>query len=326
MKKHLSTLSLLAVAGLTLAGCESNSSTASSSTASSNSDTLTVVTSTDVYADIVEAVGGDLIDTTPIIASTAVDPHSYEATSQDRLTVKDADLVLINGGGYDSFLEHMAQTDNPDQVLVDAVKLSGLFSEEDLAHMAEEHAAHEGETEEEHAAHVHSYNEHVWYDLETMQKTALQVAEELGKLDSANAETYKASAAEFSAQIDELIGRVAALNTSERTYIATEPVPGYLLEDAGYTDVTPSDLIAAVDSDSDIAPLTMQETKDAITGGTVDLLAYNEQTQTAQTTEIYTFAQDSNVAAISFTETLPENTGFLDWMKANIDNLEKAEA
>lgn len=325
MKKHLPTLSLLTIAGLALAGCGASSDTASS-TNSSSKDALTIITTTDVYADIVEAVGGDLVDTQPIISSTAVDPHSYEATSQDRLTVKDADLVLINGGGYDTFLEELARTDNPDQVVVDAVELSGLVSADEEEHDHDEHSSHEGETAEEHAAHVHATNEHVWYDLETMQKVALKVADELGKLDSANAETYKASAQEFSATLDELIQRVTALNTAERTYISTEPVPGYLLEDAGYTDITPSDLTAAVDSDSDIAPLTIQEVKDAITGGKVNLLAYNEQTQTAQTTEIYQFAQDSKVAAISFTETLPENMGYIDWMKTNIDNLEKAVA
>ncbi|WP_237237105.1 metal ABC transporter solute-binding protein, Zn/Mn family [Rothia nasimurium] len=319
MRKIFPTVSLLAVSALALSACGSSGTSASSS---SNDGTLQVVTTTDVYADVVAAVGGDKVEVTPLIASTAVDPHSYEATSQDRLTVKDADLVVVNGGGYDTFLTEMASTDNPDQIVVNAVELSGLFSADDLAHMAEEHST----TGEDHSDHVHSYNEHVWYDLDTMKKVADQVAADLAELDPANADAYTSAAATFSTDADQLLDRLKAIDTEERTYLATEPVSGYMLEDAGFTDSTPADLIAAVDSESDIAPLTLQEAKDALTGGSIDLLAFNEQTQTAQTTEIYTFAQEAGVASVSFTETLPENTGYVAWMTQNIDNLEKAVA
>lgn len=319
MRKILPSISLLAVSALALTACGASESTSSSA---ADDGALQVVTTTDVYADVVAAVGGDKVEVTPLIASTAVDPHSYEATSQDRLTVKDADMVVVNGGGYDTFLTEMAGADNPNQIVVNAVEISGLFSADDLAHMAEEHSS----TEEDHSEHVHSYNEHVWYDLDTMKKVADQVATELAELDPENADAYTSAAASFSTDADQLLDRLKAIDTEERTYLATEPVSGYLLEDAGFTDSTPEDLTAAVDSESDIAPLTMQEAKDALTGGSIDLLAFNEQTQTAQTTEIYTFAQEAGVASVSFTETLPENTGYLDWMTQNIDTLEKAVA
>lgn len=284
--------------------------------------TLKVVATTDVYADLVEEIGGDHVETAPLIASTAVDPHSYEATSQDRLTVKDADLILVNGGGYDAFLTDLAGTDNPDQKVINAVEVSGLFSADDLAHMQEDHA----EEGEGHEGHTHSYNEHVWYDLDTMKKVADQVATDLAELDPANAETYRSAARDFSTRTDELITRLKVLNTQERTYLATESVSGYLLEDAGFSDATPADLTAAVDSESDIAPLTLQEAKDALGAGNINLLAFNEQTQTTQTAEISTYAQSKGVPSISFTETLPENLGYIEWMKQNIDNLEKAVA
>lgn len=319
MQKILPTLSLITLSALTLSACGAGDSSSSSS---AKDDIIRVVTTTDVYADLVEALGGDKVEVTPLIASTAVDPHSYEASSQDRLTVKDADLVVVNGGGYDTFLTEMAGSDNPDQIVVNAVEISGLFSAEDLAHMEEEHSS----TEEDHSDHVHSYNEHVWYDLDTMKKVADQVAADLAELDPQNADAYASAAASFSTDADQLLDRLKAIDTEERTYLATEPVSGYMLEDAGFTDSTPADLTAAVDSESDIAPLTLQEAKDALTGGSIDLLAFNEQTQTAQTTEIYTFAQEAGVASVSFTETLPENTGYMDWMIQNIDNLEKAVA
>lgn len=318
MKKILPAASILMLSVLGLTACGQGSSAGGSV----DKTALKVVTTTDVYADLVQEIGGEHVDAIPLIASTAVDPHSYEATSQDRLTVKDADMVVVNGGGYDAFLTGLAGTDNPDQRIVNAVEVSGLFSADDLAHMQEHHEEAGGD----HEGHNHSYNEHIWYDLDTMKKVAEQVATDLSELDPANAETYRTAAKDFSARTDELASRLKAVNTKERTYLATEPVSGYLLEDAGFSDATPADLTAAVDSESDIAPLTLQEAKDVLGNGSIDLLAFNEQTQTAQTAEISTYAQSKGVPSVSFTETLPENLSYIEWMKQNIDNLEKAVA
>lgn len=323
MKNTLRGFSLLSIAALALTACGSSADTASSDSTAATDGVIKVVTTTDVYADIVAEVAGDKVEAIPIIASTAVDPHSYEATSQDRLKIKDADMVLLNGGGYDTFMEDMAGADYPDQVIVNAVRVSGLFTEEQLAGIEEEHASMApGEKHN----HVHTYNEHVWYDLDTMIKVTDEVAAQLGKIDPDNATAYTEAADAYTDELQTLLDRTKKVATKERTFIATEPVPAYMLEDAGYTDVTPFDLFAAVETDSDIAPLTMQEAKDILTNNKADLLAFNEQTQTNQTKEIYTFAQDSDVPAASFTETLPEGKNFKEWMTDNIDKIEKAAA
>ncbi|MFW0111666.1 metal ABC transporter solute-binding protein, Zn/Mn family [Rothia sp. CCM 9416] len=332
MKKILPATSLLMLSVLGLSACGQQSS----NSAAPDQGAIKVVATTDVYADLVKEIGGERVEATPLIASTAVDPHSYEATSQDRLAVKDADIVVVNGGGYDAFLTDLAGNDNPGQKIVNAVEVSGLFSADDLAHMQEEHHG-EADTDHDHEGHDHeghdheghdhhAYNEHVWYDLDTMKKVADQVAADLAELDPDQADTYRSAARDFSTRLDELITRLKAVDSKKRTYLATEPVSGYLLQDAGFTDATPADLTAAVDSESDIAPLTLQEAKDLLGAGKIDLLAFNEQTQTAQTAEIFSYAQNKDVPSVSFTETLPENTGYIEWMNQNIDNLEKAVA
>lgn len=92
-RKHfLTAMGSLAASSLLLAGCatENKTSSGSSSSAGSNNGKVKVVASTDVYADIAKQVGGDYIEVTALIASTSTDPHSYEATSADRLKAKDA--------------------------------------------------------------------------------------------------------------------------------------------------------------------------------------------------------------------------------------------
>ena len=120
------TLAVGVLGALALTGCSASSG---GDAGASEDGKVTVVTSTNVYADLVSQIGGDAVDVTPVIASVSQDPHSYEASPQDRLRVSGADLVVRNGGGYDQFMTDLA---SENQHVVDAVEASGLQPEEDV--------------------------------------------------------------------------------------------------------------------------------------------------------------------------------------------------
>ncbi|QRZ62247.1 metal ABC transporter solute-binding protein, Zn/Mn family [Rothia sp. ZJ932] len=341
-------LSLLSLATLALAGCSANDENASSSP----DETLDIVATTDVYADVARAVVGDTegVEVTSIIASTSQDPHSYEATSNDRLTVKDAEVVVLNGGGYDTFMEEMAGTDNTEQAVVNAVKVSGFVSGDEYAELLEGHQHGHDHAKEEHShdhedeahnhakkghhhsedAHDHhdhgSFNEHVWYHFDTMGKVALALADQLAQVDTENGKTYRENAESFVTEMKQLAVNTEGLNLKGKSFVSSEPVPNYMLTSAGMEDKTPADYVEAVEAESDVAPLTLQEIKDEITDGDIHLLAYNEQTETNQTGEIRAAAENANVPTVSFTETLPEGKNYVEWMKENLDNLKSAVA
>ncbi|HEX5857745.1 MAG TPA: zinc ABC transporter substrate-binding protein, partial [Microbacterium sp.] len=87
---------------LALAGCASGDAQAGDAGAG---DRVSVVASTNVYGQIAEEIGGDLVEVTSIIDSASQDPHSFEPSAQDQLTVTNADLTIENGGGYDAFVD-----------------------------------------------------------------------------------------------------------------------------------------------------------------------------------------------------------------------------
>ncbi|WP_214443586.1 metal ABC transporter substrate-binding protein, partial [Mycobacterium tuberculosis] len=96
-------------------------------------------------------VGGDRVDVTSIITSASQDPHSYEASARDRLTLQKADLVVENGGGYDAFIDSLLQ-DAKDPHVVTAVEFSHDYPGNEGHEEGEDHAHAEGEsaTEEPH--------------------------------------------------------------------------------------------------------------------------------------------------------------------------------
>ncbi|WP_270254868.1 metal ABC transporter solute-binding protein, Zn/Mn family [Kocuria marina] len=307
------------VVGLALAGCSSGTaSDAQESPGASEAGKIAVVTSTNVYSDLASQVGGDKVSATPVIDSSAQDPHSYEATPQDRLTVEKADVVVRNGGGYDQFMTDLA---SENQHVVDAVEASGLQPEED-AHDDHDHASEDHDHGSGHHHHG-DFNEHVWYDVESMQKVVDRMAEQLGQVDQQNAQYYRDNAARVKNELGPVEQKVEGIKASGG-YIATEPLPGYLLQDAGLHDETPQAFTEAIDAGSDAAPAVLNDTLGLVKGGDVKLLAFNKQTSTGQTDRLRSAAGDAGKPVVEFTETIPDGLNYQQWMTQNADRVAHA--
>jgi zinc/manganese transport system substrate-binding protein len=264
------------------------------------------------------------VTVTAIISKTSQDPHSYEANAQDRLAVSKADLVLENGGGYDDFIHTLAEDSGlGDGKVLNAVELSGLAHPEEEA-SAEAPATEPGAGDE--AAHDHGeLNEHVWYSLPAVARLAEAIAVKLGELDPASASTFQANASAFSSSLEELHGTLDALKpASAGAQVAvTEPVPLYLLEDAGLVNATPEDYTAAIEEGSDVPPAVLKAATDLVASKSVRLLAYNSQTEGPQTESLKKAAETAGVPVVDFNETLPEGKTYLQWMTDNVDNISK---
>ena len=311
-------LAALAGLGLLLTGCSPQQSQAPA-----QGQGINVVASTNVYGDIARTIGGDKVNVTSIINNAGQDPHSYEATAQDRLAVSKARLVIENGGGYDDFIHTLVEGSKPDGASVlTAVEISGL------AHPEETHAAGEPTEQASADADTHDHgalNEHVWYSLPAMERVADGIADKLAALDPASASTFTANAAAFKSSLSDLHARLDALKgpAAGGKVAVTEPVPLYLLEDAGLVNATPREYTAAIEEGSDVPPAALKEATDLAGSRAVRLLAYNEQTEGPQTEALKKAAQTAGVPVLDFTETLPEGKTYLQWMTDNVNNIGK---
>ncbi|POH59900.1 metal ABC transporter solute-binding protein, Zn/Mn family [Arthrobacter glacialis] len=265
--------------------------------------TVSVVASTNVYADIAQAVGGEQVTVHSIISKAGADPHGYEANAQDKLAVSKAQIGIENGGGYDDFFDQLAKGQLETGQIINVSELSGL----DMGP---------------------GFNEHLWYSLPVMSKVVDEMAARFGAALPEQASTFTARAADYKAKLQDLDARLAQLKkTHDGTPVAiTEPVPLYLLEQAGLVNETPEKFSEAVENGTDAAASTVTEMKTLLTGGTLAFLAYNEQTQSPQTEQLKADAQTAGLPVVDFSETLPAETSYLDWMVGNVSSLEQALA
>jgi zinc/manganese transport system substrate-binding protein len=256
---------------------------------------LKVVASTDVWGSVLGAVGGDKVEVTSIIHNPSADPHSYETTTTDALAVRNAKLLLGNGGGYDEFFTKLA----------------------DQASGAKKLVAYD-------IAATGSDNEHVWYSLPSVEKVADAVAAQLGEIEPASKAAFTANAAAFKAKVDAVEKKVAQIGVDHpgSKVLATEPVAHYLLAEAKAVDLTPPAFSKAIESDTDVPVEALQQVKQLIAAKTVKALVNNAQTGTPVTDQVIAAAKASGVGVVNVTETLPAGvTDYIDWMNKEVDAL-----
>ena len=175
-------------------------------------------------------------------------------------------------------------------------------------------------------ADAEPFNEHVWYDLPTVDAVAQRVAEELSGLRPEQATYFKANADAFADKIAGLTTKVQAIKAAhDGTGIAvTEPVPLYLTEAAGLVDKTPERFSKAIEDGTDVPPTVLNDTLALFTGGQVAALVYNAQTASPETETVLNAAEQNHIGVVPVTETLPENTDYLSWMDDTITALATA--
>jgi len=302
-------LALATATVLLLAGCAATDSTTDATDEPFAG--LTIVSSTNVWGDVASSVGGDLVQVVSIIDSFSQDPHSYEASARDQLAVNDADVVVANGGGYDSFIDTLAEAAANSNIVYAYLPEEGK---------EEDHATEEGDHDHDHA---HG-NEHVWYDFHVVEDFATRLAEQLRTLDPDNAAQYTANLEEFLVGIESLEERAAAVasSVSDAKVISSEPVADYLLAELGLTNITPESFSQAIEEELDVSPADLLEIQNLISTNSVDLFVVNIQTGSVQIDALVELAEASGVAVIQVSELLPEGLGYLAWMEQNISAIE----
>jgi zinc/manganese transport system substrate-binding protein len=300
-------------------------------------DGLTIVSSTNVWGDIAKSVAGDGVRVISIIDSFGQDPHSYEASARDQLAVNEADIVVANGGGYDSFIDVLADAAGGFEILY--AYLPDEHSEEEAT--AEESTedghdhGHENEHSEEEAiakestedGHDHGHeNEHVWYDFHVVEDFATRLAEQLGTLDPDGATEYAENLVEFLGEMERLQDDVAMAGQNYQGYsvVSSEPVADYLIDALGFENVTPSEFSQAIEEETDLSPKVLLEVQELLKNKLVKLFVVNSQTGSSQIDSLVALAKDNGIAVVEMSELLPEGISYSEWMHNNILSIDTA--
>jgi len=297
----------------------------------SHNDKIKIVASTSVWGSIAAAIGGDKVQVTSLVHNPNQDPHSFEASVRDQAAVNNADLVLVTGNGYDSFMTPLIAASN--QPASHIIKLAA------------------GEKTVKTANGIKVDDPHVWYDLALVGKIATTIETKLETLAPSEASTFKASSSKFQTGLAKLQERQFKVgHIKRRCYPQANPdnslceqqnlTPIFQPEAVGLRliadfaiDYTPKQVRLAAQNETDISLQQMAVSKSIFDGTALDSKGYsllplrwlvlNAQQSTAQTLQFVSWAKNGYTKVVTFSETLPAGETYLTWMAANLKQLEQ---
>lgn len=277
-----------------VAACGSGQST------SEKNGTIEVAASVNQWGTVAKALGGDNVNVTSIINSTNVDAHDYEPTTSDIAKLQKAQVIIVNGAGYDAWAVKAAQTANA--IIVNAAEIGGV---------------NDGE------------NPHVWFSADVRKTVAQAITEAYEQADAAKKNDFDKMNDRWTAEENNVESKIAEVKqkTDGLAYAATESVASYLAEDMGLADATPSGYARATANESEPTPTDIKQFTDALKAGEIKLLVVNTQEESELTGKITDAAKSVEVPMVELTEQMPEQYDSLTaWMEGLVDAFSQAIA
>lgn len=285
---------------------------------------IQVATSTNVWGSVVEILGAEWVEVTAIIDDPLQDPHSYEASARDQLTLSEAELVIANGGGYDEFVGQLLAALDGERIFLELVEGEhSHLGEEDHSdeHAEEDHADEDHSDEHEHG------NEHIWYDIHAVEEASEMIVEAITELRPESFDRVNQNFDLFMAELENLEIRLEALREKALGlgFIATEGVGNLLLDEAGFINQTPEALADAIEEEREVPAASLKQAEDLISGKVVSLVVVNEQQLDQVTDLLVEAANAAGVPVVELSELISEpGMDYLDWMASILDQLQEA--
>lgn len=206
------------------------------------------VASFSILGDIVARVGGERVAVTTIVGPNA-DTHVYEPKPADVVAVSAADVMFVNGLGFEGWLDRFVEATNfAGPVVVASAGVKTHAMDEDGKTVTDPHA---------------------WQSLANGLLYVKNVAVGLCAADAAGCAEYEANAAAYSAEIAALDGQVkadiAAVPAAKRQVITTHDAFGYFGAEYGVKFLAPEGI--STDSEAsaaDVAKLIGQIRADGV--------------------------------------------------------------
>lgn len=148
---------LAAVAALALTGCSAEHG----GSAGADGDALRVVATTTQLTDFAREIGGDDIALTGLLAPGG-SAHHFDPTPADLLALSEADVLIVNGAGLETFIDDAIDASGFTGEVITAS--DGIDLDEATAITAEGEAEAAGEAAAADADHDHADEEHADHD------------------------------------------------------------------------------------------------------------------------------------------------------------------
>ncbi|MDP8902166.1 MAG: zinc ABC transporter substrate-binding protein [Thermoproteota archaeon] len=276
---------------------------------------ITVVASFYPLYEFASRVVGDRAEVSSLVPA-GVEPHDWEPTAEDVSRARIADVLVINGAGFEIWADDM-------ETKVVANTSEGIefnYKEENEAG-TDEHG-HEGDA----ATGGNGVNPHIWLDPMLVKHQIDKIRDALTRSDPANADYYNQNAARFTTELNSLDAfiRSELASCEKLDFIAFHDAFIHFSERYGLRQHS----IQGVSPEGEILPQTIQQIIELANELDTNVIYSEDLIDSRLADTIANEIPDGKVLVLSPIEGIGEEEqaagiGYIDKMKQNIANLKE---
>ena len=298
------TLFAMTVSVLALAACSASPAPISGAPQSAAESVIQVVAAENFWGSVAAQLGGSHVQVTSIIDSPDADPHDYEPTAADGRAIAAADLVVINGVGYDTWATKLsAANPNPDRTDLTVGELVGV---------------------------AEGGNPHRWYNPDDVTKVVDHLTADYKRISPGDASYFDAQRTAF--LTTGIAGYKAVIADIKARYGGTpvgasESIFAMIAPALGLDLITPPSFLKAISEGTDPTAGDKATIDAQIAGKKIKVYVYNAQNATPDVQAQIAAAKAQGIPVSTITETMtPATASWQQWQTAQLVALRDALA
>lgn len=264
---------------------------------------IKVVAGENFWGSIAAELGSSSVSVRSVVSDPNADPHEYESSTADARAFAEADLVILNGAGYDDWGQRLLGANSSSHRMV--------------LNIAQVLGRKPGD------------NPHFWYSPAYVMTVADKITAEYKAIDSGGESFFDHQHDAFAAALKPYTDRIAEIKTryAGTPIGSTESIFVYMASALGLNLISPPEFMNAIAGGTDPPASAVATFHDQVAAKQIKVLVYNRQASSALTTSLKQLAQQQGIPLIGVTETLqPVGAAFQDWQMAQLTALEVALA
>ena len=275
--------------------------------ASSGTAELSVIVSFYPLYEFTKQVGQDKVNVSLLIPP-GIEPHDWEPTVNELQKMHEADLIVVNGIGFENWLVDI-DTVNSDVVIIDTSKGISLILDDDALRKDSNHFDRS------------TADPHIWLNPVKAKTQVQNILDAIVLIDPENEKFYKQNAQSYQDKLDTLDSKIRAeLSSCNKDFIAFHNAFSYFAMEYGLNQHS---IINS--NEPNIGP-TLKTLETIINlAKTFDIdVVFTEESMDTRTSQVIANEIGARVLVLSPIETISDDSDYFLKMEKNLSNLKEA--
>ena len=261
---------------------------------------LKVISSFNILHEFSQEIGQEKIDASSLVP-VGVEPHDWEPTIKDVQELQKADLIVINGIGFEHWVDSMNENNYQGMIIDTSI---GIL---DKVH-------------DEKNVHDDPMDSHIWLNPVYAKIQVQNIASAFSNSDPENGEFYHANAEKYIEKLDLLDSRIRSeLSGCNHDFVSFHNAFLYFADEY---DLNQHTIVASNDSHGEVTARTLEN----VIATSIKLnikVIFSEENASTKTSEIIANEIGGKVLILSPLEIASDGT-YISKMSENLENLKEA--